>query len=124
MEVLLKLDESARNGLLPGINTAQDFYRDGRHLNGIGRYALGLTFFSSITGQDPSLTGSNFHPTYAELSMEQAIIIQDAVREVVLSPVPLPASFILFISGIFGLTSFTKRKALLHLLSSMRKIAC
>lgn len=99
MEVLVTLDSLARAGQIPGISTAQDFYRDARHLNGIGKYILGLTFFSSISGLDPSLTGLELDPTYEGISEQQALIIQNVVSDVALRPVPLPSTLWLFGTG-------------------------
>lgn len=100
MEVLVTLDSLARAGQVPGISTAQDFYRDARHLNGIGKYILGLTFFSSISGLDPSLTGLEFNPAYGGISEQQALVIQNVVSDVVLKPVPLSSTLWLFGTGV------------------------
>ncbi len=105
MEVLIELDFQARQGNIPDVSTAQDFYRDGAHLNEFGRYALALTHFSALTGLDPSLTGLELPDDYVSITDEQILMVQKVVRDVVLTQVPLPSSLIFFCTSfliIFG----------------------
>jgi len=110
MQVLINLDLLAREGNLPGMSTAQDFYRDGAHLNEFGRYALALTHFSALTGLDPSLTGLDLPEDYSSVTDQQALMVQKAVREVVLSHVPLPASILFFCTSFLVFVGFVKHK--------------
>lgn len=98
MDVLLAFDEAARRGELIGISSVQDIYRDGRHLNNMGKYILGLTFYASLTGLDPRLTGIELHERYAGVSAQEAFKIQEIVAGV--TYVPLPGAAWLFISAL------------------------
>lgn len=111
MEVLIEVDAMARNAEVPGINTAQDLYRDPRHLNEFGRYILGLTHFSAITGLDPSATGLDLHTIYSSVTDVQALSAQEAVRRVLgFAAVLLPAAFWFLITGLLMLFRFSAVK--------------
>lgn len=84
MEVIIEIDARARKGEIPGIATAQDLYRDSRHMNNMGKYALALTFYSSITNLDPTLTGITLHDRFTGVSKEQAIAIQNTVKSIII----------------------------------------
>ena len=93
MDVFVALESRAKSGDLPGVDSAIDFYRDARHFNHIGKYALGITYFTVLTGQDPVITGTDLHSVYNGVTDEQALIIQEVVADVILStptPTPLP----------------------------------
>lgn len=109
MEVLLAFDQMARNGEIDGIFSAQDLYRDGRHLDNFGKYLLGLTFFTAITGLDPAMTGLDLHTRYDGVTTEQAILAQGLVADTLISPVPVPAAVWLFGSALIGLVCIKRR---------------
>ena len=54
-EAWYNLDQAIKSGQFAGtgITDIKDFYADQSHPTGIGAYALGLTFYSAITGHDP-----------------------------------------------------------------------
>lgn len=110
IEVLLAFDQMARDGEIPGINSAQDIYRDGRHMNAIGKYLLGLTFYTSLTGNDPSATGLELHRNYNGVTSEQALLIQGLVADT-LVPVPIPNLAWLFAAVVVYVTGLRRRRS-------------
>ncbi len=89
-EVLYELDQRARAGLLPGVDSANDLYRDELHLNNIGGYAASLTVVSTLWGESPiGLTdGTNMSP---ELSLAVQQAVWDVVRAHPYTGIPEPA---------------------------------
>lgn len=108
MDVLLAFEEQVLLGVFDGINSAQDIYRDGRHLNNIGKYILGLTFYTSLTGLDPRETGVVLHERYSGVGAEDAIKIQNIVAET--AYVPAPAGFWMLLSALLSLLCIRYKK--------------
>lgn len=109
IEVLLAFDQMARDGEIPGMNSVQDLYRDGRHMNAIGKYLLALTFYTSLTGNDSSATGLELHRNYNGVTSEQALLIQGLVADAIV-PVPVSNSTWLFLAAVFYVTGLRRRR--------------
>jgi len=82
--VMHLLEQKAKAGQVPGVQTMWDFYDDGVHLNNVGSFVVASTFYA--TTQERSPEGLDFKP-YAEgkmkLTPELAKVIQQTVWEVV-----------------------------------------
>ena len=78
------LEQKAKAGLVPGVQSMWDFYDDGVHLNNVGSFVVATTFYA--TTQERSPVGLDSTP-YAEgkikLTAELAKVIQQTVWEVV-----------------------------------------
>lgn len=109
IEVLLAFDQMARDGEISGMNSVQDLYRDGRHMNNIGKYLLGLTFYTSLTGNDPSAAGLELHRNYNGVTSEQALLIQGLVADA-LVPVPIPNLTWLFGAAVIYVTRLRRNR--------------
>jgi len=85
-EVLYQFDQKARSGGIPGFTGSGELYRDGWHLNNVGRFIAGMTVFSQIFRYDPinipdfkKFHTSDDWPTDRELTTEQIQIIKQLV---------------------------------------------
>jgi len=85
--VIRELGGMADAGELPGATSRFDFFSDGGHLNDLGAYAICLTFFNMIYGEDP--VGVTPHDwasvpdVFEGVSRETAEAIQPIVRDIV-----------------------------------------
>ena len=77
-EVLYTIDQRAKAGLIPGINSAKDLYRDDTHMTTTGGYVAALAVVSTVYATSP--IGLS-HPD--TISAEQALALQTAVWDVV-----------------------------------------
>jgi len=84
------LNQKIKAGLVPGYSSIFDVYNDGIHLNNVGAYIAGCTFFATLYRQSPiglpvaegySREPGNMH--HAELGPKLARIIQETVWETV-----------------------------------------
>jgi len=87
---MARLHKKAQLGLVPGLRSTWDLYSDGVHLNNIGSYLVGLSFYSTIFQKSPvglpvggyqGLKGSD--ADYFIITPELAMIIQETVWEAV-----------------------------------------
>lgn len=119
-DVIAQVDTLAQNGLIPGINSAQDLYRDQNHLNNVGRFIATTTFFATLYKTSPVglpvpagwyNIDPNF-PTDQQITPQLATALQSATWEVVknhpYTSVPEPAASILLL-GIFCCTMLRRR---------------
>jgi hypothetical protein len=84
------LNQKIKAGLVPGYGSIFDVYDDGIHLNNVGAYIAGCSFFATTYGETPvglpvvagyAREPGNIH--HAELGPELARIIQETVWETV-----------------------------------------
>lgn len=52
-DVMYNINNKIVNGRLAGYNSIWDFYPDGIHVNNVGSFTLGATFFATMYKQDP-----------------------------------------------------------------------
>lgn len=52
-DVLLALDEAMRRGGVPGLTSIDRLYQDGIHLNAVGSYVVGCTFWATLFRESP-----------------------------------------------------------------------
>lgn len=52
-DVMYQLNQKMVTGKLSGYNSVWDFYYDGIHMNNLGSFTLGATFFATMYKQDP-----------------------------------------------------------------------
>jgi hypothetical protein len=86
--VLYLLDQKMRAGQVPGLNSIFDIYRDNQHLDTIGSWVIGTTFYATTYGRDPRRLptggyGSGGQAGDPELTEDVAGIISETVWEVV-----------------------------------------
>ena len=85
--VLFLLNQKMKAGRVPGYTGIRQVYADGIHLNNVGSYVVGCTFFATLYEQTPvglPVTGyTPEHPHDAPLGETLARIIQEAAWEVV-----------------------------------------
>ena len=88
--VLELLYGKMRAGLVPGYASPYEFYIDGIHLNNVGSYLVGCTFYATIFGANPvGLPVGDYqgdprhHSDHYPISDELARVIQETVWEVV-----------------------------------------
>jgi len=85
-----RLQKKMALGLVPGYMTAWDLYQDGVHVNNVGSYLVGLSYYSTIFGRSPvglpvggyqgeMGTGADYHA----ISPELAEVVQETVWEAV-----------------------------------------
>lgn len=88
--VFERLHRKASLGLVSGIRSAWDLYSDGVHVNNVGSYIVGLTFYASILGRSPvglpiggyqGRMGST--ADHVMISPELAAVLQETVWETV-----------------------------------------
>jgi hypothetical protein len=83
-QVMHLLEQKAKAGLVPGMQTMWNVYDDDVHINNVGSFIVASTFYA--TTQERSPEGLDFKP-YAEgkmkLTPELAKVIQQTVWEVV-----------------------------------------
>ena len=87
-DVLAEVDSRMRSGIIP----THDLYRDSVHLTNLGRFAVANTFLAVLFNQTPEGLNSNSYfdtapaqVTPIEITNELALLIQDAVWDVVTS---------------------------------------
>jgi hypothetical protein len=107
-DVMLELDARMKAGQIPGYTNITQLYADGVHLDNVGGYMVGLTFYATMYGKNPNglpvpanylnagYGGSPPSPISAELSAA----LQDVVWDVVISNpntgvVPEPTTMVL-----------------------------
>ncbi len=74
------LELKIQAGLVPGMNSIYDGYSDGSHLNPLGEYIVGCTFFATIYRESP--IGLPTEP-YCDIPADLAAVIQETVWEAV-----------------------------------------
>ena len=52
-DVLLALDQQMRDGKLPGLPSVERLYQDGIHLNALGSYVVGCTYYATLFRDNP-----------------------------------------------------------------------
>jgi len=80
-DVFYALNNRMNNGLIPGYTKIWQIYTDGIHLNNIGSYITGLTFYSTMYKADPR--GTAVPAAYGSIPNDIAAAIQQAVWDVV-----------------------------------------
>jgi len=88
-KVLYHFDLKAKSGEIPGFSGSGELYRDAWHLNNVGRYIAGLTFFAQIFRIDPagipdfkSYRTSDQWPSDRELTLKQKEVMRAMISEV------------------------------------------
>ncbi len=79
-DVLLALDEQMRGGRVAGLESVERLYQDGIHLNAVGSYVVGCTYFATLFRADPRGLP---HESYDVMEPALAKAIQEVVWEVV-----------------------------------------
>ena len=51
--VLHELNQRMKAGEVPGYKTVWELYKDGIHLNNVGSYVVGCTFFATLYKENP-----------------------------------------------------------------------
>lgn len=85
-----RLQSKMALGLVPGYRNAWDLYQDGVHVNNVGSYPVGLSFYATIFGRSPvgvgvggyqgaMGTGADYH----QIGPDLARVIQETVWEAV-----------------------------------------
>jgi hypothetical protein len=88
-DVLLELDERMKAGEVPVYSDIAQVYVDGIHLNNVGSYAVGTTFYATLFRDDPrGLTAEPYNETLdpqKDRRIDEALagVIQEAVWAVV-----------------------------------------
>jgi hypothetical protein len=78
--VMYELNQRMQAGNVPGYTHIWDVYADGIHLNDVGKYIAGCTYFATLYGEDPhGLSGAPYNVTDADV----ITAIQDAVWDIV-----------------------------------------
>lgn len=80
-EVFYNLNNKMKAGQVSGYSKIWQVYSDGIHLNNVGSYIAGLTFYSVFYKKDPR--GTQVPSQYGSISSALANTIQNAVWEVV-----------------------------------------
>ena len=80
-DVFYNLNQRMASGEVPGFNSIWDVYPDGIHMDNIGSYITGLTFYATLYKSDPR--GTVVPSQYGTINASLASIIQSAVWEVV-----------------------------------------
>jgi hypothetical protein len=78
--VMYELNQGMKAGQVPGYNDIKQLFADGIHLNNVGSYVVGCTFFATLYRENPK--GLPTEP-YKVVDAKLAGIIQDAVWKVV-----------------------------------------
>jgi hypothetical protein len=82
------LNQKIRAGQVPGFHDIREVYNDGIHLNNVGSYIAGCSFFATIYGESPvGLPAEPYQPQPGHrgttITPELARIIQETVWEIV-----------------------------------------
>jgi hypothetical protein len=104
-EVLYELEAAILRGELAGLSSASDLYRDGVHLNNVGRFAAAMTWYATLYGANPTglpvieqywRASNNDWPTDETITPDLRDAIQgiawDVVQADATTGVPEPAS--------------------------------
>jgi len=86
--VMHLLDQRAKAGLIPGLNTMWDWYIDGVHVNNAVNFIVGSTFYAVVYGKSPvGLPFEMYNHTDSRVTLtpKLAKLLQEAVWEVVAS---------------------------------------
>jgi hypothetical protein len=78
--VLYELNQRMKAGEVPGHKQIKDIFADDIHLNNVGSYVVGCTYFATLYRQDPK--GLSSEP-YKVTDPKLAEVIQDTVWKVV-----------------------------------------
>ena len=82
--VMHLLEQKAKAGLVPEIQTMWNVYDDGVHLNNVGSFIVGTTFYASIFQRSPEgLSHAEYEKGRGKLTPELAKVIQQTAWEVV-----------------------------------------
>lgn len=79
-DVLLALDQRMRDGKLPGLPSVERLYQDGIHLNALGSYVVGCTYYATLFRENPAGLP---HEPYDVAEAALASQVQDVVWSVV-----------------------------------------
>ena len=87
-DVMFELARRIEDGDVPGLDSIEDLYYDGIHLNNIGSLVTGTTFYATMYGRDPrGIDHTSYNvidDSYDRLiSTPTAAAIQDVVWDVV-----------------------------------------
>ncbi|MEI7730473.1 MAG: sugar-binding protein [Verrucomicrobiota bacterium] len=82
------LNQKIKAGQVPGFHDIREVYNDGIHLNNVGAYIAGCSFFATIYGESPvGLPAEPYQPQSGhrgvKLTPELARVIQETVWEIV-----------------------------------------
>ena len=82
------LNQKIKAGQVPGFHDIREVYNDGIHLNNVGSYIAGCSFFATIYGESPvGLPAEPYQPKEGhrgvKITPELARIIQETVWEIV-----------------------------------------
>jgi hypothetical protein len=78
--VMYELDQRMKAGDVSGYKSIWEVYKDGIHLNNVGSYVVGCTYYATLYRESPvGLPGEAYEVTNLEL----AAVIQDTVWDVV-----------------------------------------
>lgn len=80
-DVMYELNQKMFAGSIPGYNDIWDLYSDGIHMNNVGSFVLGSTFFATMYKQDPR--GITVPSAYGSIPDNVRDIILQTVYEVV-----------------------------------------
>ena len=78
-DVMAKFDEAIRAGEVPGVASINDLYVDNVHLNPLGHYLVGLTFYATMFDADVTGVGTT---GYKEVDAQQAAAVAKCVAAV------------------------------------------
>jgi hypothetical protein len=87
---LYLLDQKIRAGQVPGLDSVFDCYLDNLHMNAIGCYVIGATFYATLYGRDPRQVPMDAYQARYEgyevkVSDELAKVLNETVWQVVAS---------------------------------------
>ncbi len=78
--VMYELNQRMKAGQVPGYKHIKEVFADGIHLNNVGSYVVGCTFFATLYKENPlGLTGESYKVTDRKLTQ----VIQETVWKVV-----------------------------------------
>jgi len=80
-DVFAELDKRIKANEITGVDDITQFYQDTIHMNKMGAYVIGLTFFATMYGQDP--VGSPVPGAYGSINKTLAGELQNTVWDVV-----------------------------------------
>jgi hypothetical protein len=78
--VLYELNQRMKAGEVPGHKQIKEIFADDIHLNNVGSYVVGCTYFATLYRQDPK--GLSSEP-YKVTDLKLVEVIQDTVWKVV-----------------------------------------